>query len=156
MPLKLGTRIFNHGDQANPPRWGRVVKVSSGANGLHYLIEPEPDPGDGPGDRSKYWIPAAMVSPEYLGHAGTRIVTEVAYRAWQIRSVKEATTIRVDLSLGEALYLSEALLSAPRSFLADALLKKVTDALREGKLDELRRRARGEVEPERLAEGSCE
>ncbi len=74
--LEIGTRIWNNGDMANASHFGTVT----GMRGDHYEITA--DNGDEIGRGKPYYIPACMVSPEFKGHGGTRIVTEAAYRAF--------------------------------------------------------------------------
>ena len=77
-PLTIGTRIYNHGDMANPSYFGTIT----GMNDNHYEITPD-DCG------KPAWVLKAMVSPEFKGHSGTRIVTEAAYHAWRDKRMIE-------------------------------------------------------------------
>lgn len=81
MKLKVGDRIYNAGDMANPSHFGTVSKVENDAYGTRYTIHPDYDPeAEAPWP---YVISAASLSPVYKGHGGTRIVTVAAYREWR-------------------------------------------------------------------------
>mgnify|MGYP001616135971 CR=1 FL=1 len=73
--MKVGTRMYNHGDRANQSHFGTLTAIKTGAWGTQYEITPDADSGLG----KPYWIPSALVSLEFKGHGGTRIVTEEAY-----------------------------------------------------------------------------
>jgi len=77
MKLTIGTRIYNHGDQCNPDHFGAITSIVTDRWGTQYEITPDPD-----SEREPYWIPPVMFSENYLGHGGTRFVTEEAYRRW--------------------------------------------------------------------------
>ena len=85
MRLEVGTRIYNHGDMANASHFGTVTEVRTDKWGTNYTIAPDPD-GDYP--HGPYTIPAALVSPAFLGHGGTRIVTEAAFQEYRAASIK--------------------------------------------------------------------
>lgn len=74
--LSIGTRIYNHGDMANPSHFGTVTRNERG----HYWIMPDPDADYRHGE---YAIPEVMLSETFLGHGGTRIVTEAEYNRWR-------------------------------------------------------------------------
>lgn len=80
--LPIGTRIYNHGDQCNQEHFGTITDINTDRWGTQYEITPDAD-----SDRDKpYWIPPIMFSPAYLGHGGTRFVTEEAYKDWRNRT----------------------------------------------------------------------
>lgn len=79
----VGTRMYNHGDMANPPHFGTVV----GYRSRH--MEIRPDASELYDGKETYCFPAAMVSHEFNGHSGTRIVTEAAYRAYRKARIDE-------------------------------------------------------------------
>jgi hypothetical protein len=81
--LQKGQRIYNHGDMANPSHFGTVTDVK----GENYEITP--DAGSNY-DHGPYWIPQFTLSPVFLGHGGTRIVTEQAYTDWRAVRVSES------------------------------------------------------------------
>lgn len=79
--LEVGTRMFNHGDMANTEHFGTIAEVIETPDGdHHYRIQVDDDPA------REYAIHADFVSKEYLGHGGSRIVTEEAYHEyWEKR-----------------------------------------------------------------------
>ena len=72
--VKVGTRMYNAGDTANPCHFGTVTAVRAGEIQIT---------ADYPVGAKPYWIPLCMVSPAYEGHHGTRIVTKMAYQAYR-------------------------------------------------------------------------
>lgn len=75
--LPPGTRIFNHGDMANPERFGVITRVYSDRWGDHMDVAYD----DG---RESRMLSPSQFSREYLGHGGTRFVTEEAYKRWRM------------------------------------------------------------------------
>ena len=82
--LSVGTRIFNGGDMANVEHFGTITKIIKNSRfGDQYEITPDPD-----SERTKpYTIPPVMFSEVYLGHGGTRFVTEEAYREYRTKQM---------------------------------------------------------------------
>jgi hypothetical protein len=81
-PLAKGTCIYNGGDACNPSHFGTVTEVRVSEWGTDYVIAP-----DDRAELGAYFISSHMLSPEYKGHGGTRIVTEAAYHAFYGRPV---------------------------------------------------------------------
>ena len=79
--LPIGTRLWNNGDMTNPEHWAKIVSVKIIGGTVHYELESELD-------GHRYWIPAYIISDRFLGHSGTRIVTEESYRAWRTERIK--------------------------------------------------------------------
>ena len=79
--LAIGTRVYNHGDMANAPHFGTLTSVRSDRWGTHYVIRQ--DSGE------SYIISPAQVSPEFMGHSGTRIVTEEAYKSFRAARIAQ-------------------------------------------------------------------
>lgn len=73
--LTIGTRVFNNGDMANVEHFGTITSI----NGHHVGITPD----DGSDRSGEYFVPASMFCEKFLGHGGTRFVTEAAYKAWR-------------------------------------------------------------------------
>ena len=81
--LEIGTRVFNNGDMANQEHFGTITNIVVSKWGTD--IEITPDAGS---DRtSSYTVPIAAFSPKYLGHGGTRFVTEAAYKEWRAERI---------------------------------------------------------------------
>jgi hypothetical protein len=77
--LKVGQRIYNGGDMANPDHFGTITRVEISIKwGTHYEITPDAD-----AERKPYVVSACAFSETYLGHGGTRFVTMEAYNAWR-------------------------------------------------------------------------
>jgi len=74
MKLNVGTRIFNGGDMANPEHFGTITNIITGRFGTQIEITPDEE-----AERKPYSVPPCMFSETYLGHGGTRFVTESAY-----------------------------------------------------------------------------
>lgn len=73
--LTIGTRVFNNGDMANCEHFGTITAIKGA------YVEITADEGS---DRTKpYSVPASMFCEKFLGHGGTRFVTEAAYKAWR-------------------------------------------------------------------------
>jgi len=81
-----GTRIFNHGDMANPEHFGTITAVVTDRWGTHITIRP-----DAEAEREPYTVSLGMLSNEYKGHGGTRIVPLTAYEAWRAKQIEELT-----------------------------------------------------------------
>lgn len=90
--LTTGTRIYNHGDMANPSHFGTITKAWRDRGGSHYEIMPDTHHADSPTDRDKYTVSAGMISLTFEGHSGTRIVTEDAYNEWREERLAELRT----------------------------------------------------------------
>lgn len=74
LQLTIGTRVYNNGDMANVEHFGTITSIK----GHHVGITPDAD-----SDRDgEYFVPASMFCEKYLGHGGTRFVTEEAYKTW--------------------------------------------------------------------------
>ncbi len=71
--LKVGTRIYYGGDMANDEGFGTITSQQTDKFGEFLTVEMD----DGRVFRS---LTPALFSEEYLGHGGTRWVTEEAYR----------------------------------------------------------------------------
>lgn len=76
--LKIGDRIYNHGDIANQEHFGTITAEKKGDFGHDYQITPDDD-----AEREPYWICANGIQDVFKGHGGTRFVTEAAYDAWK-------------------------------------------------------------------------
>ena len=86
MNLTVGTRIYNHGDMANFDHFGMITKIDKNSRfSDQYEITPDDE------DLNAYWVYPATFSKEYKGHAGTRIVTEEAYKGWRKAQIKSFT-----------------------------------------------------------------
>ena len=98
--LKVGDCIYNHGDMANASHFGTISRVIIDKWGTHYEIAPDKDldTGDAPAEeqRKPYTISAAQISPSYLGHGGTRIVTAEAYQSWLARQASDPQDEKAD------------------------------------------------------------
>ena len=78
--LTIGTRVFNGGDMANCEHFGTITAIETESRFQNH-VEITPDAGS---DRTKpYKVPACIFSAKYLGHGGTRFVTEAAYQEWR-------------------------------------------------------------------------
>jgi len=71
--LKKGTRIYYNGDMANQEGLGVIISQKTDDWGTTVNIKMD----DG---RDINFLPVGMFSNEYLGHGGTRFVTEEAYK----------------------------------------------------------------------------
>jgi len=87
--LKKGTRIYYNGDMANDEGLGTIVEQVTDKWGTHVNIKMD----DG---RDIKGLSIVMFSDEYLGHGGTRFVTEEAYKKY-----RQATIERLNKSLEE-------------------------------------------------------
>jgi hypothetical protein len=76
--LKVGTEIYNSGDRANAEHFAVITEIVTDKWGTHLHIVPNAE-----SELAPYWIDDCLVSPEYKGHGGTRIVTVEAYRIWR-------------------------------------------------------------------------
>jgi hypothetical protein len=86
--LPVGTRIFNGGDRCNPEHFGTITRViESDRFSPQYEVTP-----DAESERKPYAIPLCAVSPAYLGHGGTRIVTEQSYCDWRASKIAAMQT----------------------------------------------------------------
>lgn len=74
--LKVGDRIYYTGDMANRPGWFTVVALKADSYRHVELLE------EGDDEPRHMFIPLSLFSAEYLGHCGTRFVTEAAYRRY--------------------------------------------------------------------------
>lgn len=79
--LTIGTRVFNNGDMANVEHFGTITTIK----GHHVGITPDADSGR----NGEYFVPASMFCEKFLGHGGTRFVTEAAYRLWREERMAE-------------------------------------------------------------------
>jgi len=73
--LSEGTRIYYGGDMANQEDFGTISKVIRGQFGTQYHLRLD--------DGRDFTVSACVFSAEYLGHGGTRFVTEKAYKEWR-------------------------------------------------------------------------
>lgn len=71
MKISAGDRVYTTGDMANPEQFG-TVEASDGA-ALTVAWD----------DGSRSTLSPHHFSEEFLGHCGTRFVTEAAYRRWR-------------------------------------------------------------------------
>lgn len=85
--IKVGTRVYNRGDMANPDQFGTITKIEGGNitiesdnTGLELYPDVERLAKDKP---YVYTVPACMVSTIDKGNGLTRIVTEAAYLAFR-------------------------------------------------------------------------
>lgn len=86
--LLPGTRIYYGGDMANDPAFGIVTRAWADRFGEH--IDVTYDSG-----RCTRLSPCQF-SREYLGHGGTRFVTEAEYKRWnEAQMAKLAESIAV-------------------------------------------------------------
>jgi hypothetical protein len=69
--LYTGTRIYYGGDMANQSDFGTITAIQKDRWGVHVSIILD--------DGRQTVISSCMFSPKYLGHGGTRFVTEQAY-----------------------------------------------------------------------------
>ena len=74
--LKKGVRIYYNGDMANDEGLGTITKQVTDKWGTHVNIKMD----DG---REINGLSTIMFSDEYLGHGGTRFVTEEAYKKYR-------------------------------------------------------------------------
>ena len=81
--LVEGCRIYYTGDMANDEGFGVVTKRYQDRWGDWVNVVMD----DG---RIKNSLGVCLFSPEYLGHGGTRFVTEKAYKAWEVKRYEEA------------------------------------------------------------------
>lgn len=87
--LKKGTRIYYGGDMANDEGFGVIKERATDQFGT--WVDVEMDDG-----RDFNKLPITIFSDEYLGHGGTRFVTEKAYRAF-----RQAQIAKVEATLKE-------------------------------------------------------
>ena len=84
--LEVGTRIYNHGDMANPSHFGTISRVIVDHKwGSWYEITPDA----GEERTAPYRIPIGIMSPHFSGHHGTRFVTEEEYKRWRAERLAE-------------------------------------------------------------------
>jgi len=95
--LSIGTRIFNGGDMANAEHFGTITKIIQTRWQQEYEITPDPD-----AERKPYTIPFCGFSDVYLGHGGTRFVTEEAYKAYRMKKIEEMRQAMAKLNIGGA------------------------------------------------------
>lgn len=84
--LAPGTRVYNGGDMANPDHFGTVIDTVTDEWGTYVWIKP--DKGSAHGE-DKYSVPICLFSDVYLGHGGTRFVTEAAYEHYRAKRMAE-------------------------------------------------------------------
>lgn len=94
--LKKGTRIYYNGDMANEEGLGTIVEQKTDKWGTHVNIKMD----DG---RDIKGLSIVMFSDEYLGHGGTRFVTEEAYKKF-----RQAAIERVKKSLAQKRILTKS------------------------------------------------
>lgn len=80
--LKKGTRIYYNGDMANDDGFGVIVSQEEDKWGIHVNIKMD----DG---RTFNKLSIGMFSSEYLGHGGTRFVTEEAFQKFKQETIKK-------------------------------------------------------------------
>lgn len=73
--LTEGTRIYYNGDMANQEGHGIISKVIKSRWGTQYKVNLD--------DGREFTVSACIFSSEYLGHGGTRFVTEKAYNVYR-------------------------------------------------------------------------
>lgn len=76
----LGDRLYNHGDMANPPKFGEVKGFEEGKWGSFIIVQWE-------GQDTKSKITTSSISVEYKGNGSTRIVTEAAYNNFREKRI---------------------------------------------------------------------
>jgi hypothetical protein len=69
--LYTDTRIYYGGDMANSEGFGTITAIEKNKWGIHVNIELD--------DGRKMTVSRSQFSDKYLGHGGTRFVTEKAY-----------------------------------------------------------------------------
>jgi len=82
--LKKGTRIYYNGDMANEEGRGTITKQVTDKSGDYVYIKMD----DG---RDINRLPVMAFSDKYLGHGGTRFVTEEAYKLFRQEAVDRIT-----------------------------------------------------------------
>jgi hypothetical protein len=83
MQLKPGTRIYYNGDMANRNGFGVITKREEANKYAPPQVFIKMDDG------REMWIMEMAFSKEYLGHGGTRFVTEWAYKKWKSEQMKK-------------------------------------------------------------------
>jgi len=78
--LKKGVRIFYNGDMANEEGLGIITKQTTDEWGTHVDIKMD--------DGREFNVSIVIFSDEYLGHGGTRFVTEEAYKKYRQRVIE--------------------------------------------------------------------
>jgi hypothetical protein len=73
--LYTGTRIYYGGDMANQSDFGTITAIEKDRWGTHCQIVLD--------DGRELNVSYHQFSPEYLGHGGTRFVTEAAYNKYR-------------------------------------------------------------------------
>ena len=86
--LTTGTRVYNNGDICNPAHFGTITAVRTDKWGTQVQFTPDAGQHDAH-DGKPYWVSDAQFCPEYLGHGGTRFVTEAAYKAYRAQKTAE-------------------------------------------------------------------
>ena len=88
--LKKGTRIYYNGDMANEEGLGVITNQRTDDWGT--IVDIKMDDG------REFNVPIGIFSDEYLGHGGTRFVTEEAYRDFRQAEIDkiEATLAKRD------------------------------------------------------------
>jgi len=77
--LKVGTRVYNHGDICNQSHFGEIVEIKISKWGIDYTIKP-----DVGGERTaNYVIPASCFDEKFSGNGSTRFVTQTEYFRWK-------------------------------------------------------------------------
>jgi hypothetical protein len=82
--LSVGDRVYNHGDMANRPAFGTIKDIVSGSSGRQILVE-----WDEKYNKKDSCLFPYGFSEKFLGHGGTRLVTEKAYREWRKRQLEQ-------------------------------------------------------------------
>lgn len=80
MELEKGTRIYYSGDMANQEGFGTITKVITSPTyspSLRIRFD----------DKRTTIVGTLAFSEEYLGHGGTRFVTEKAYYEWREKQI---------------------------------------------------------------------
>jgi len=86
--LKKGTRIYYGGDMANDEGFGTITNQETDKWGTTVDIKMD--------DGRKFNVSVVIFSDEYLGHGGTRFVTEEAYKKF-----RQAQIERLEKSLNK-------------------------------------------------------
>ena len=76
--LSVGERVYYGGDTANRPAFGTIADIVGGFSGAQILVK-----WDEKYEKKDSCLFPCGFSEKYLGHGGTRFVTEKAYREWQ-------------------------------------------------------------------------
>lgn len=97
--LPIGTRIYYGGDMANHEELGTVIRTWVDRWGEN--LEARFDPNDEYPEGRVTTLNPCLFSREYLGHGGTRFVTEKAYNEYKAKQ-REQFEKQYRLSINKA------------------------------------------------------